>query len=457
MRRFNKVHFIGIGGIGMSGLAEVFHCHGYEVQGSDLKESKVTDRLKAMGIDVKKGHRAENIDGADLVVYSSSIPEKNPEFSQAKAKGVNIMRRIEALNILAEGRDVIAVSGTHGKTTTTSLVSLLLIEAGLDPAVFIGADVHFLEGNARYGRGNLLVTEADESDGSFLLLDPLYSVSTNIDKEHMDYYVTMDKVIDAYRRFIRNTKYNGCAFVCADDERLKSVSVSPNGRMLRYGLASDADIRAGNVRLFGMNGSEFDVHLKGKKLGRVSLSIPGIHNAVNSLAAIGIALDLGLEFDFIKEKIVSFRGADRRFNVTRLESDVLMIDDYAHHPTEIRATLMAMNSSGKRIVTVFQPHRYSRTKYLREQFGRCFDMADHLVITDIYSADENPLDGVSARDICDSAKECGHKNVHFIRKDDIIKHLTSVIRPGDALFILGAGDIGELPGKIIKVFNDTAK
>ncbi|MDP2922055.1 MAG: UDP-N-acetylmuramate--L-alanine ligase [Candidatus Omnitrophota bacterium] len=448
------VHFIGIGGIGMSGLAEVFHCYGYSVQGSDLRRSKVTDRLQGMGIDIKIGHMAENITGADLVVYSSCIRETNPEYMEAKLKNLPVLKRMEALALLMQDKKALAISGAHGKTTTTSLTALLLIEAGLDPTVFIGADVDFLGGNAKYGASNIMVTEADESDGSFILLNPLYSISTNIDREHMDYYGTMDNVLNAYKKFIENTKDEGCAFICAEDENLRVIAAGSKKRILKYGLSDDADIKAENVKLMNLKGAEFDVRYKGSRLGRIKLSIPGNHNVVNSLGAIGVAMELGVDFNLIKGAIRKFKGADRRFRVTHLESDILVIDDYAHHPTEIKATLKAMDQSGRRVVAVFQPHRFSRTKDLKDQFGKCFDRADHLVVTDIYSADEKPIEGVSGKDIWESATKCGHKDAHFIAKNDIIKHLIDVVRPGDAVFLLGAGDIGELPFKIARALEE---
>ena len=454
MPRTKTAHFIGICGIGMSGLAEVFHCYGYNVQGSDLRRSKVTGRLEAMGIAVKIGHFSDNIKGAELVVYSSCISKDNPEFLAAKDRGLPILKRMEALNMLMQDKRIVAVTGAHGKTTTTSLIALLLIRSGIDPTVFIGADVHFLEGNAKVGQGDIVVTEADESDGSFILLNPLYSVATNIDREHMDYYITMDNVLKAYTRFISNTRDEGCVFVCAEDKNLRAIAQASGKRILRYGISEDADIRAQNIELMGFTGSQFDVTFRNKGLGRIRLSIPGSHNVVNSLAAIGVAMELGLDFNFIKDVITEFKGADRRFGVTRLGSDVLLIDDYAHHPTEIQATLKTMENCGRRIVAVFQPHRFTRTRDLREQFGSCFSLVDHLVITDIYSADEKPIEGVSAKDIYEIAKRRGHKNAHFVPKNDIIKYLTDAVRPGDAVFVLGAGDIGELPAKIVKALEE---
>ena len=450
MTNEKTVHFIGIGGIGMSGLAEVFHCHGYSVQGSDLRKSKVTGRLEKMGLTIKIGHRPENIKGADLVVYSSCITEKNPELVSAREKNITILKRMQALAMLMQDKKAIAVSGAHGKTTTTSLVSILLIEAGLDPTVFIGADVHFLGGNAKCGQSDIMVTEADESDGTFILLNPLYSISTNIDREHMDFYGTMDNVLMAYKQFIENTKSEGCVFICAEDENLRNIAKESKKRIVKYGISDDADIKAENIVLLGLDGSEFDIRYKGSRLGRIKLSILGLHNVVNSLAAIGVAMELGLSFDKIKNTIREFKGADRRFRIMHLDSGIVIIDDYAHHPTEIRATLKAMESSGRRIVAVFQPHRFTRTRDLKDQFGKCFDIADHLVVTDIYSADEKPIEGVSAIDICESAKSYGHKDAHFVPKGDIIKHLIDIVKPGDALFLLGAGDIGEMTSMIVE-------
>ncbi len=457
MNKLKRAHFIGIGGSGMSGLAEIFHCHGYIVQGSDVKKTKVTDRLEAMGIRVEESHSAKNVEGVDFVVYSSCIREENEEIREARHRRIPVLRRIEALNMLMGNKDIVAVSGAHGKTTTSSLISYILIKAGLDPTVFIGADVDFLDGNARYGRSNIVVTEADESDGSFLLLNPLYSVSTNIDKEHMDYYLSMDDVKASYRRFIENTKDNGRAFVCIDDCNLKKIASNSSRRIVGYGLSQNADIRAKGIKLLGLEGSRFEVVTKNKILGKIELSIIGMHNVLNALAAIGVAMDLGVEFSFIKKVIADFKGVDRRFIVRYLDSDILIIDDYAHHPTEIKTTLKALEDSGRRIVAVFQPHRYSRTRYLKEEFGGCFDLAEHLVITDIYTAHEQPIDGVSAMDICESAKRCGHKDVNFVSKEDIIDHLVRIIRPRDAVFILGAGDIGELPERIARTLKGMKK
>jgi UDP-N-acetylmuramate--alanine ligase len=270
----------------------------------------------------------------------------------------------------------------------------------------------------------------------------------------MDYYGTMDNVLSAYKQFIDNTKDEGAAFICAEDEHLKTIAGMSNKRILKYGISDESDIKAENIKLLGLNGSEFDVRYKAAKLGRIKISIPGGHNVINSLAAIGIAVELGVDFNLIKEGIREFRGADRRFMITHLNSDILIIDDYAHHPTEIKATLKAMESSGRRIVAVFQPHRFSRTKDLKDQFSRSFDMVDYLVVTDIYSADEKPIEGVNGKDIYESAKGRGHKDAHFVSKDDIIKHLIDVVRPGDAVFLLGAGDIGELPFKIAKTLEE---
>ncbi|MBU4311383.1 MAG: UDP-N-acetylmuramate--L-alanine ligase, partial [Candidatus Omnitrophica bacterium] len=398
-------------------------------------------------------HSAKNVAGANIVVYSSCINEDNIEMQDARRRNMRVIRRIEALNMLLDNKNLVAVSGAHGKTTTTSLISYLLIKAGMDPTVFIGADVGFLNGNTQHGKGNIVVTEADESDGSFLLVNPLYSVVTNIDAEHMDYYKNMDNVLEAYSRFIENTKDEGCAFVCIEDDNVRAIVNKSSEKIVKYGLSKDADVRAINVELKGLDGASFDVVYKSEVLGKVNLSIIGMHNVLNSLVAVAMAMKLGASFSVIKNAIADFKGANRRFIVTHLDSDILIVDDYAHHPTEIEATLKTMEGSGKRIVAVFQPHRYSRTKYLRGEFGKCFDLADHLVITDIYSAHEAPIEGVSAEDLCESARECGHKGVNFVPKDEIVRHLVDVVKPGDAVFVLGAGDIDELPEKIVKAFS----
>ncbi len=450
MKGNKRIHFIGIGGAGMSGLAEVFHYRGYSVQGSDIKRTKVTDRLEALGIHIEIFHSAGNINDVDYVVYSSCIREDNVELREAYRRKIPALRRIEALNMLMGNKDIVAISGAHGKTTTTSLISYILIRAGLDPTVFIGADVEFLKGNARCGQGHMVVTEADESDGSFLLLNSLYTISTNVDMEHMDFYCNMDNVLKAYARFIDNTREDGCAFVCADDAYLMAIIKDTGKRIIRYGFSDGADVRAEEVELLGLDGSKFNLIFKDRLMGSVRLSIIGIHNILNALAAIGLAMDLGIDFSIIRDAVSNFKGAERRFTVSRLDSDILIIDDYAHHPTEIIATLKTLEDSGKRIVAVFQPHRYSRTRYLREQFGRCFNQADHVIVTDIYPAHEKPIDGVTSQDLCEGIKKCGHQDVHFVAKEDVVGYLKDIVRPRDAVFILGAGDIGELPEKIIK-------
>ncbi|MDP6685831.1 MAG: UDP-N-acetylmuramate--L-alanine ligase [Candidatus Omnitrophota bacterium] len=449
-----KIHFIGIGGAGMSGLAMFFLCQGYSVQGSDVEKTKVTDRLEQSGIRVYEDHSPESIKDSSCVVYSSCIKEDNVELKEARKRNIPIYRRMEALNFLVKSKDLVAVSGAHGKTTVTTLISYLLVEGDLDPTVLIGADVDFLKGNVRCGKSNLVVTEADESDGSFLLVNPLYSVATNIDKEHMDFYDTMDDVIASYKVFIENTRTEGCAFVCADDKLLQDIAKATSKKLITYGLSQDADYRAERIELLGLDGSEFDLVVKGKFIDRIYIPLIGMHNIVNSLGAIAVARQLGMPASIIKSAIRNFKGIDRRFNITHLKRDILLIDDYAHHPTEIKATLEILESQKRRIVAVFQPHRYSRTKHLREEFGRAFDTVNHLVITDIYSAYENPIQDVSAKDIRESVKRNAHKDVYFVPRHDIIKHLKEILRPKDIVCILGAGDIGELPEKLIQALSN---
>ncbi len=453
----HNIHLVGIGGIGMSALAEVLIKLGFFVSGSDKRESIVTRRLSAAGIKVFHRHSAENIGDAELIIYSSSVLQDNPEVLAANSKGIPIVRRGVILKELMEGKKGVAVSGAHGKTTVTSLVSLVLIESGLDPTVLIGADVHFLNSNVRFGGGEFFVTEADESDGTNLILRPLYCIATNIDKEHMDYFLTMRNVISSYRQFINNVSGEGCAILCTDDRRLKNLIKDSSKPVLSYGLNSSADISAKNLTLFANGeGSEFDFLYRKDLLGRVRLKIPGIHNIVNSLAAIGLGLKIGISFEKVRDIIREFKGAERRFKVTRTSGEILVIDDYAHHPTEISATLASFikTQPRSRLIAAFQPHRYSRTRYLKEEFGKCFNLVDHLVITDIYTADESPIEGISGRDIYESVRSNGHKDVVFVPEGVLLEHLTEVARPGDAIFILGAGDIGELPQKLVARLNN---
>ncbi len=438
-----KIHFIGIGGVGMSALADLLISRGCRVSGSDLKINKMTQRLQDKGANVYLGHRAENIDQPDLVVYSSSIKDSNPEMLIAKEKDIPLMHRARLLGKLMEGKCGIAIAGMHGKTTTTSLISFILKTGGLKPSFAIGADVHVLGGNAFAGIGKYFVAEADESDGSLLELNPYYAVITNIDREHLDYYKDLSQIVRTFEKFIGNIDKNGALFACADDANARRAIESYRGRLITYGFNSDADVCAENVRFLGMR-SVFVCRYKGQSIGEFTLNIPGRHNILNALAAICMGMEVGIDKSIIKNALAVFAGAERRFQIKTSCRGIMIVDDYAHHPTEIKATLQAAKGWKKRVVGVFQPHRYSRTKFLQKEFGRCFQDADHVVITDIYAANETPLDGIGAQAIYEQVKQSGHKSVCFLPRAELKEYLIKTLKTDDMLLMLGAGDIGRL-------------
>ncbi|MCG2712369.1 MAG: UDP-N-acetylmuramate--L-alanine ligase [Candidatus Omnitrophica bacterium] len=451
-----KIHFIGIGGVGMSALAGILLAYGYKVSGSDLKINKMTQRLKTQGAEVSLGHRPENIDAQDLVIYSSCIKENNPEIIEANKKNIPTMHRASMLGLLMDKKCGIAVAGTHGKTTTTSLIALVLKTGGLDPSFAIGADVDVLGGNAYRGESKYFVAEADESDGSFLELNPYYSVITNIDREHLDYYEDLNHIVLTFEKFIGNTDKNGVLFCCRDDENIRKALKNYRGRVITYGFNNDADVQAFNIRLQAMQ-SVFECRYNGRSLGDFILNIPGKHNILNALAAISIGVEAAIDEDSIKNALYLFTGANRRFQVKNSRGGIMIVDDYAHHPTEIKATLEAARGWKKRIVGVFQPHRYSRTKFLKKEFGICFTYADHVVITDIYAANETPLDGIGAKAIYEEVKQSGHKSVCFLPREKIKDYLLETVKDGDMLLMLGAGDIGSLAEELNQKFRSAGE
>ncbi len=438
-----KVHFVGIGGAGMSALAEILLAQGYEVSGSDLKINKATERLKAQGAQIFQGHNPENIPAADLVVYSSCIEKNNPEIIEAHKRRIGVIHRASMLALLLNGKRAIAVAGTHGKTTTTSLIALVLRAGREDPSFAIGADVGVLGGNAYSGGGKYFVAEADESDGSLVELNPYYSVITNIDREHLDHYEDLSHIVRTFEKFIGNTSENGALFCFGEDENIRNALENYKGRVITYGFNSDVHVQAVNIRLQAMQ-SVFECIYGGKSLGVFTLNIPGRHNILNALAAISIGVEIGIDNDSIQKALALFTGADRRFQVKRSLRGIMIVDDYAHHPTEIKATLEAARGWKKRVVGVFQPHRYSRTKFLKKEFGRCFAFADHVVITDIYAANEKPIEGVGAKTIYEEVKLSGHKSVCFLPREKVKDYLLETVKDGDMLMMLGAGDIGSL-------------
>ena len=426
----------------MSGIAQLLLRCGKKVSGSDLKGSKITEELKSLGAQIFIGHRPKNINGADLVVYSSAIKGDNPEIIEARRTGVALIKRAQALAQLMQGKVVIAVTGSHGKTTTTSLVSYLLLEAGLLPTVAIGGILRNIDTNARIGNGKFFVAEADESDGSFLYYQPKYSIITNIDKEHLDYYKDFKNELSAFKEFLNKTEKEGCAFCCDDDANLTNILKDYKNRYVLYGLKESALIYPKNIKLKDLS-SEFDCFYKNKFVDRFYLALGGVHNISNALSVIALGLELGIDLEFIKKTLANYKGAKRRLEIKFKDNDFLVIDDYAHHPTEIKATLAAIkNLRSNRIIAVFQPHRYTRTKNLLDEFGACFTAADYVIITDIYAASEAPIEGVNAKCVLDKIKEhTPNKEVRYLPKEEISAHILGIKKPGDIIITLGAGDI----------------
>ncbi|MBI5124100.1 MAG: UDP-N-acetylmuramate--L-alanine ligase [Candidatus Omnitrophica bacterium] len=449
-----NIHFVGIGGIGMSGVAIVLLKMGYNVTGSDITSNNLTEKLLKAGAKIFKGHNAYSLPpDTEVVVYSSSINDSNPEIAQARARNIPVVKRAGALGEILNKKKGIAITGTHGKTTTTSLISVMLENCGLDPTAIIGGEVSSFGGNAKYGTGEYCVAEADESDGSFLYLKPLYSVITNIEMEHVDYYKTLDDAIASYCAFANNTKKTGALFYNYDDENIKKVMMNFNGAKESFGFSKEADIYPYEIKMNEFNSSYLPVY-KNEVFGKVFLKIPGRHNILNSLAAILTGFKIGLPFDKIARSIQDFTGTKRRFHLRADSDGVMLIDDYAHHPTEIRAVLEACrNWKDKRVIVIFQPHRYTRTKFLTEEFGRCFNGADKLILTDIYAASEEPIEGVSVENIYDRVKAHGISDVAVMKQEAIADHIMALRQPGDMILVLGAGDIKEVADELSERLN----
>lgn len=437
----------------MSGIARLMLNQGIKVSGSDIKENKIIKELKDKGADVFIGHNALNIKGADTVVYSTAIKQDNPEISHARKLNIPLIKRAQALAELMKDKIVITISGSHGKTTTSSLVLYLLLEAGYAPTAAIGGILRNINSNACPGDGKFFVAEADESDGSFLYYKPKYSIITNIDHEHLDYYKDFSNEIEAFRQFMRKTDRQGCLFCCSDDVHLKGLAADCNSRHVFFGLGRGADIYARNIKMDGMS-SEFDCFYREEFAGSFILSVPGAHNVSNALSVIALGIELGIDKQVIKKAFISFKGISRRIEIKFSGRDYLLIDDYAHHPTEIKATLKAIrNIKPGRIVAIFQPHRYTRTKLLLKEFGRCFDLADYVIITDIYPASEPPLEGVNAELVCEEIKKYApKKEVRFLCKKDLIPRILEIAEPNDLIVTLGAGDIVDTCNELSEEF-----
>ncbi|MCM8799206.1 MAG: UDP-N-acetylmuramate--L-alanine ligase [Candidatus Omnitrophica bacterium] len=447
---YKYVHFIGIGGIGMSGLAHLLLREGIKVSGSDIKDSEVLDNLRNLGAKIYIGHHPSHIENQDLVICSSAIKEDNPEFKEAIRKNIRVIKRAQALAELTEGKTVVSVTGSHGKSTTSTFVAHLLLEAGLSPTVAVGGISFNWNNNAYLGDGNFFIIEADESDGSFIYYQPDYSIITNIDYEHLDYYKSFDRLLDAFKDFIENTKFQGCVIGCKDDYFVESLLNKTNRKVFFYGLNKNPYIYAENIILKDLS-SQFDCIYKGKFLERFELYLGGLHNVSNTLAVIALGMELGIELPIIKKAVATFRGVRRRMEVKFKDANFTVLDDYAHHPTEIKATLKAISElKKKRMLVVFQPHRYTRTKLLLDEFAKSFDLADELIITDIYPADEEPIPGIDSSKLYQRLIMYGYSKVKFLPKDKIREYILGNIRKGDLIISLGAGDIYKITDELVK-------
>jgi UDP-N-acetylmuramate--alanine ligase len=444
-RRFQHIHFIGIGGIGMSGIAEVLANLGFRVSGSDLKKSDVTARLEKLGVEINEGHAAENVGDAHVVVRSTAVRDDNPEILEARRRSIPVIPRAEMLAELMRMKPhTVAVAGSHGKTTTTSMVATVLGAAGLDPTFVIGGIVRTYRSNARLGKSDLMVVEADESDRSFLMLTPTIAVVTNIDREHMDYYHDMEDVRKCFADFVNKVPFYGAAVLCLDDPHVQAVIPRVERRRVTYGLSAQADISAHEIAYDHSFGSSFVIWRGIDVLGSVTLRVPGKHNVYNSLAAIAVGLELEVPFDKIAHALSEFAGADRRFQFKGEEGGVTVVDDYGHHPTEVKATLSAarIGAPNRRIVVLFQPHRYTRTHDLMDEFASAFNNADILLVTDIYAASEVPIDGVNAEVLTGRIKSYGHKQAIYIGAlENAPQLLHDYVREGDLVITLGAGSV----------------
>ena len=454
-KRYQQIHFVGIGGSGMSGIAEILLNLGYAVTGSDQKRNDAVERLAELGAKIFIGHAAANVEGAHVVVYSSAVSRDNVEVQVARRHQIPTIPRAEMLAELMRLKYGIAVAGTHGKTTTTSMVGAVLAEGHYDPTIVVGGRVTSLGSNARLGQGEYLVAEADESDGSFLKLAPTIAVVTTIDAEHLDHYGSLDAIRDAFVAFVNRVPFYGAAVLCLDEPNIQRLIPRIEKRIVTYGLESGADLVARRLHLAGMT-SRFEVFQRGSLLGEIALQIPGRHNVLNALAAVGVGLDLEIPFATIQRALAAFTGVQRRFQILGRARGVTVVDDYGHHPAEIRATLAAAKAGFDcRVVTVFQPHRYSRTLHLRTEFLTAFNLADVLLVMDIYAAGEAAISGVTAEDLANGIRSHGHRDVTYLgsSRTRIVAHLADIVRTGDLVITLGAGDVSQLGPELLQRLN----
>lgn len=458
-KRFEKIHFVGIGGVGMSGIAEVLKNLGYHVGGSDLRESDTTRRLEGLGIRVRIGHRAENIQDAHVVVISSAVSPDNPEVVAARSLSIPVIRRAEMLAELARLKYGVLVAGAHGKTTTTSLIASILGDGGFDPTVVIGGKLKGIGSNAKLGQGEFLVAEADESDGSFLKLSPTIAVVTNIDREHMEFFKNMSELKKAFLSFVNKVPFYGLCIICGDNEHIRELIPDMERRFITYGTGPENDLVARGIQTEGMS-SVFTAELNGKSLGTIEAPLIGAHNVSNCLAAIAAASELGMPMEDIRRSLREFSGVQRRFELKGTVSGIDIIDDYGHHPAEIQATLRAAKqalkhrkkntAAGGRLFVLFQPHRYSRTRDLMNDFCGAFTDADRVVLMDIYPAGEKPLPGIDSTLLLKGIRQV-RGDIQYIKdRDQILSYLGTELKSGDTLLTLGAGDVWKIGEDFLK-------
>lgn len=442
----------------MSGIAEVLLSldENFRVTGSDARRSQITERLESIGATVYEGHNADNIAGADVVVTSSAIRADNPEVVAARQRKIPVIPRAEMLaELMRLYRHGIAIAGTHGKTTTTSMIAHLMTATHLDPAVVVGGRVASLGSNARLGRGQYIVVEADESDGSLLLLTPTIAVLTNIDTDHLDFFSGgIEQIKKCFATFANRVPFYGTIVICLDDKNVQAIIPDIARRTISYGLAAQADVSARQIQQFESFGSEFTVRAFGKDMGRMQIRVPGLHNVYNSLAAVAVGLDLNLDFEQIAAAMMEFHGAERRFQIKGEVGEVMVVDDYGHHPTEIRATLEAARTAGRRVITLFQPHRYTRTRDLMDEFARSFYGADVLLLCDIYAASEDPIEGITSRALVEMIERHGHRHVEYIGAvQNGAARIKEIAQAGDLVLTLGAGNVNQAGDELLNLLN----
>jgi UDP-N-acetylmuramate--alanine ligase len=450
LNKKRKVHFIGIGGVGMSGLAEFLFAEGYTVTGSDRQASSITQRLEALGMKVQYSHTPDLIKDADIAVFSSAIRVDNMERTYTVEHAIPLLRRAEMLGELMRMKFSVAIAGTHGKTTTTSLIGQIMHDAGWNPTVIVGGILRHYDTNTIVGKGDVLVAEADEFDRSFLKMYPSIAVVTNIEEDHLDCYSGIEDIVNAFKQFADLVPFYGALVACIDEPQVRSLLSGYTKPVITYGLGQDADYTAKNIQ-FGPDASTYDACRQNEMLGQITLPIPGMHNVKNSLAALAVAFELGVAFPVVARSLRGFAGVKRRFEIVGIKAGIAVIDDYAHHPSEIRATIAAAKSSGyKRVIAVFQPHLFSRTRDFMDDFAAALSLADVLIVTSIYKSREDPISGISGETVVEKARHLGNSRANYIeKKEDVADTVKNDLRAGDAVIVMGAGDINQICGSIL--------